>query len=222
MGLANEFEEGSSVARNQQGPLAQASDPYLQVTMACDAAFSSFPVGSRLLGVGEDAASYVDIRSSSSHKVVNFRSTHNEHSDIIRANHAGACRFLEGKTIPRPIYQVRAELFRTLAHPARIQVLELLRDGEHTVGELIPGVGLEPSHLSQHLGTLRRANIVQSRKKGSSVLYKVSDPRVFDLLEVAKDVIAASLSEARDILNALEHPDMAEASPASPPPSPNQ
>ena len=126
---------------------------------------------------------------------------------------------MEGTQIPRPIYQVRAELFRTLAHPARIQVLELLRDGERTVGELIPGVGLEPSHLSQHLGTLRRANIVQSRKKGSSVFYKVSDPRVFDLLEVAKDVIATSLSEARDILTALEHPDMAEASPASQPPS---
>ncbi len=127
---------------------------------------------------------------------------------------------MEDTKIPRPIYQVRAELFRTLAHPARIQVLELLRDGERTVSELIPGVGLEPSHLSQHLGTLRRANIVQTRKRGSSVLYKVSDPRVFDLLEVAKDVIAASLSEAREILTALEHPDLAEASPASPPTEP--
>ncbi|HEX2054326.1 MAG TPA: metalloregulator ArsR/SmtB family transcription factor [Actinomycetota bacterium] len=121
--------------------------------------------------------------------------------------------------IPRPIYQVRAELFRTLAHPARIQVLELLRDGEHTVGELITGVGLEPSHLSQHLGTLRRANIVQSRKKGSSVLYKVSDPRVFDLLEVAKDVIAGSLSEARELLAALQQPELSQATPASQPPA---
>ena len=95
-----------------------------------------------------------------------------------------------------------------------------MRDGERTVSELIPGVGLEPSHLSQHLGTLRRANIVQTRKKGSSVLYKVTDQRVFDLLEVAKDVIAASLSEARDILTALEHPDMAEAAPVSPPSEP--
>lgn len=125
----------------------------------------------------------------------------------------------EGVEIPRPIYQVRAELFRTLAHPARIQVLELLRDGERSVAELIPGVGLEPSHLSQHLGTLRRANIVQSRKKGSNVLYKVSDVRIFDLLEVAKDVIAGSLSEARDLLAALQNPELAEASPASQPPA---
>lgn len=113
-------------------------------------------------------------------------------------------------------------MFRTLAHPARIQVLELLRDGEHTVAELIPGVGLEPSHLSQHLGTLRRANIVQSRKKGSSVFYKVSDPRVFDLLEVAKDVIAGSLSEARDLLTALQRTQLADAAPASQPPVESQ
>lgn len=98
-------------------------------------------------------------------------------------------------------------------------MLELLRDGEHTVGELITGVGLEPSHLSQHLGTLRRANIVQSRKKGSSVLYKVSDPRVFDLLEVAKDVIAGSLSEARELLAALQQPELSQATPASQPPA---
>lgn len=124
-----------------------------------------------------------------------------------------------GLEISRPIYQVRAELFRTLAHPARIQVLELLRDGERSVGELIPGVGLEPSHLSQHLGTLRRANIVQSRKKGSTVFYKVSDIRVFDLLEVAKDVIAGSLSETRDLLAALQNTELAEAPSATQPPA---
>lgn len=99
-------------------------------------------------------------------------------------------------------------------------MLDLLRHGECSVGELIPGVGLEPSHLSQHLGTLRRANIVQSRKRGSAVLYKVTDPRVFDLLEVAKDVIASSLSEAQDLLLALQNSsEMAEATPAPQPPT---
>jgi len=60
----------------------------------------------------------------------------------------------------RPNYQVKADFFKTLAHPARIRVLELLRDGERSVGELIPEVGLEASHLSQQLGILRRANIL--------------------------------------------------------------
>ena len=80
----------------------------------------------------------------------------------------------------RPIYRVKAEFFKTLGHPARIRVLEVLRDGERPVNELIPEVGIEPSHLSQQLAILRRANLVRSRKVGSSVLYSVSEPRVFE------------------------------------------
>ncbi|MGQ0678298.1 MAG: ArsR/SmtB family transcription factor [Actinomycetota bacterium] len=113
----------------------------------------------------------------------------------------------------RPISEVKAEFFKALSHPARIRVLELLRDGRLSVGELIPQVGLEPSHLSQQLSALRRANIVEGRKKGSTVYYSVSDPRIFELLEVAKQIISGSLSEARDLLAELETPDFAEAAP---------
>ena len=104
----------------------------------------------------------------------------------------------------RPIYQVKADFFKTLAHPARIRVLELLRDGERPVSELIPEVGLEPSHLSQQLGVLRRANVVQSRKEGATVLYSVADQRIFDLLEVARAILTSSLEETRDLLAELE------------------
>ena len=104
----------------------------------------------------------------------------------------------------RPIYQVKAELFKTLGHPARIRVLEVLRDGERPVNEIIPEVGIEPSHLSQQLAVLRRANLVRSRKVGSSVLYSVSEPRVFQLLEVAKAILTSSLTETRELLEELE------------------
>jgi len=112
----------------------------------------------------------------------------------------------------RPIYQVKADFFKTLAHPARIRVLELLRDGERSVGELIPEVGIEASHLSQQLGILRRANLVQSRKEGSTVRYSVTDPRIFDLLEVARAILTSTLEESRQLLAELaslefvEHP----------------
>ena len=76
-----------------------------------------------------------------------------------------------------PIYQVKAEFFKTLGHPARIRVLEVLRDGERTVSDLVPAVGIEASHLSQQLAVLRRANLVQARKEGTSVLYSVETPR---------------------------------------------
>ena len=97
----------------------------------------------------------------------------------------------------RPIYQVKADFFKTLAHPARIRVLELLRDGERSVGELIPDVGLEASHLSQQLSALRRAGIVESRKNGATVIYSVVDQRIFDLLAVAKARRSAALTTTR-------------------------
>jgi len=112
--------------------------------------------------------------------------------------------------VTRPIYQVKAEFFKTLGHPARIRVLEVLRDGERPVNEIIPEVGIEPSHLSQQLAVLRRANLVQSRKVGSSVLYSVSEPRVFQLLEVAKAILTSSLTETRELLEELGGLDFAE------------
>lgn len=103
----------------------------------------------------------------------------------------------------RPIYQVKADFFKSLAHPARIRVLELLRDGELSVGELIPEVGLEASHLSQQLAVLRRANVVQARKDGTTVRYSVTDERMFELLEVAKSIITSTLAESTQLIAEL-------------------
>jgi DNA-binding transcriptional ArsR family regulator len=103
-----------------------------------------------------------------------------------------------------PIYQVKAEFFKTLGHPARIRILEVLRDGERPVSELIGEVGIEASHLSQQLGVMRRANLIQSRKVGSSVYYSVGEPMLFELLEVAKRIITASLTETQELLEQFQ------------------
>ncbi|HUY48590.1 MAG TPA: metalloregulator ArsR/SmtB family transcription factor [Streptosporangiaceae bacterium] len=110
----------------------------------------------------------------------------------------------------RPIYRVKADFFKTLGHPARIRILELLRDGECSVGELIPGVGIEPSHLSQQLGILRRANILQVRKEGAAVRYSVTDPRIFELLEVARAILTSSLAGSSQLLAELQTLELAE------------
>jgi ArsR family transcriptional regulator len=109
----------------------------------------------------------------------------------------------------RPIYELKAELFRALAHPARIRALEVLVEGERSVGELQPEVGIESSHLSQQLGVLRRAGLVTTRKEGASVIYAIRDPQLADLLAVAKDMLIASLARTQDLLEGLR----AEASP---------
>jgi ArsR family transcriptional regulator len=103
-----------------------------------------------------------------------------------------------------PIYQVKAEFFKALGHPARIRVLEVLREGERPVSELIPEVGIESSHLSQQLGIMRRANLVQARKDGSIVVYSVANPMLFELLDVAKAILTSSLADTRDLLAELE------------------
>jgi len=103
-----------------------------------------------------------------------------------------------------PIYQVKADFFKTLGHPARIRILEVLREGERSVSALIPAVGIESSHLSQQLGILRRANVVQARKVGAGVVYSVGNPMLFELLDVAKAILTSSLVETRDLLAELE------------------
>ena len=76
-----------------------------------------------------------------------------------------------------PLYQLKAEFFKTLGHPARIRVLELLGEREHAVSELLPEVGVEPANLSQQLAVLRRAGLVVTRKEGSAVYYSLTSPR---------------------------------------------
>ena len=105
--------------------------------------------------------------------------------------------------LSRPISEIKAELFRALAHPARIRVLELLAEGERSVGEMQPLVGIESSHLSQQLAVLRRAGLVDTRKEGSSVYYAIRDPELIALLAVAKRVLIHSLSESTELLAGL-------------------
>ncbi len=110
-------------------------------------------------------------------------------------------------TTSRPISERKADLFRALAHPARIRALEVLADGERFVGELQPLVGIEASHLSQQLAILRRAGLVTSRKQGASVLYAIRDRDLVELLAVAKRLLIHSLTESQNLLtDLLEEP----------------
>ena len=102
-----------------------------------------------------------------------------------------------------PLYKLKAEFFKTLGHPARIRVLELLVERDRTVAELLPEVGLEPSNLSQQLAVLRRAGVVVSAKDGSSVVYSIASPEIADLLAVARKVLTGLLTDQAAILDDL-------------------
>jgi ArsR family transcriptional regulator len=107
------------------------------------------------------------------------------------------------KSAEEPLYEIKANLFRALAHPVRIRVLELLvaaetdpaPAGEVNVAELLADLGVSPSHLSGHLAVLRNYGVVTSRRSGSHVLYRTAHPAVVDLLASARlfllDTLAA-------------------------------
>jgi ArsR family transcriptional regulator len=106
-----------------------------------------------------------------------------------------------------PVYALKADFFRTLGHPARVRLLQTLREGEQSVGALQAALGLDSGGTSQHLAALRKQGIVAGRREGTSVYYRVKDPRVLELLELAKTILTANLEDNRTLLDELAEED---------------
>jgi ArsR family transcriptional regulator len=109
-----------------------------------------------------------------------------------------------------PLYQAKAEFFRTLGHPARIRILELLSERDHAVHELLEQIHIEPSNLSQQLAVLRRTGLVAQRREAGEVVYSINVPETRDLLLAARSILLALLSE-QDQLKAQLRPGRSEA-----------
>jgi len=103
-----------------------------------------------------------------------------------------------------PLYQLKAEFFKTLGHPARIRILELLAQRPHSVGELLTEVGIEGSHMSQQLAVLRRAGVVVASKRGNTVIYSMASPDLAELLAVARTVLTGLLNDQVSMLKDLK------------------
>jgi DNA-binding transcriptional ArsR family regulator len=110
-----------------------------------------------------------------------------------------------------PVYVVKAQLFRVLGHPVRIRMLELLSDGERTVGDVQAELSLDSSSTSQHLAALRQQGVLDSRRDGTNVYYRIRDPRVTQLLAVARQILSSALSDSHALLS-----DLADRTPAGP------
>jgi ArsR family transcriptional regulator len=106
-----------------------------------------------------------------------------------------------------PVYALKASFFRTLGHPARVRILQLLREGEQTVGALQAALDLDSGGTSQHLSALRKQGLVTSRREGTSVYYRVKDRRTLELLELAKAILTAELEDNRALLDELADED---------------
>ena len=99
-----------------------------------------------------------------------------------------------------PLYQVKAEFFRTLGHPARIRILELLAERDHAVHDLLEQISIGSSNLSQQLAVLRRAALVDSRRTSGEVIYSISAPEVRELLLVARRILTDLTGDRRALV----------------------
>mgnify|MGYP003502067486 FL=1 len=99
--------------------------------------------------------------------------------------------------------QFKADFFKALAHPLRIQILELLCEGEKNVNEIQSILGSEGSAVSQQLMVLRSKNIVVGKKDGNKVLYSLRDPLIIDLLAITKQIFTNQLNDAINMLDSV-------------------
>ena len=109
--------------------------------------------------------------------------------------------------MPVPLYQSKAEFFRTLGDPVRIRVLELLGDGPLPVRDLLTEVGIEASSMSHQLAVLRRAGIIVKLADGR---YALAGPDVADLMRAARSFLTKLLDGQSELLDALRVEDDAE------------
>ena len=98
--------------------------------------------------------------------------------------------------MPDTLRQFKASIFQALAHPTRVGIVELLKDGELPAGIIVERLGLEPANASQHFAVLRSKNIVVSRKEGNQVFYSVRDPLLIDVLDIMKRYFQVHMEEA--------------------------
>ena len=105
----------------------------------------------------------------------------------------------------RPIAEAKADLFKAMAHPARVRILEVLAARNCSIGELATETGLELSHLSQQVSVLRRAGLVDSQRVKNSVICSLRDRRTARLLAVARQLISDNLRGDQRLLDALDN-----------------
>lgn len=105
--------------------------------------------------------------------------------------------------INRRLCELHSEICKVLTNPKRIEILNLLRDGEKSVGELATLAELTQTNVSQLLAFLRQKRMVVSRREGSSVFYSVANPKIFKAMDTMKDVLLEQLQEEHDLVDSL-------------------
>jgi ArsR family transcriptional regulator len=93
------------------------------------------------------------------------------------------------------IYQYHAEMCQVFSHPKRLEVINVLRDGEMSVSELAQNLGLAVGNLSQHLSMMKERHILLTRKEGNMVYYRIANPKLIRCFDMMREMLFEQLRQ---------------------------
>ncbi len=99
--------------------------------------------------------------------------------------------------------QLKAEVLKALAQPTRLKILEMLRNGERCICEIVPAINGEQSNISRHISTMQKSHLITTRKDGVKVMVKVRDPRIFEILDTVGVFLKTQMQEQSRLIRAL-------------------
>ena len=113
-------------------------------------------------------------------------------------NHICKEEFMEERVL-----EMKAEVLKALAQPTRLKILELLRNGEKCICEIVPAINGEQSNISRHISLMQKSHLVTTRKDGVKVMVKVKDPKIFEILDSIGTVLKNRVSEQSRLMRSL-------------------
>jgi DNA-binding transcriptional ArsR family regulator len=110
---------------------------------------------------------------------------------------------MEKAKIDTAVFEMQAEICKTLANPTRLRILHVLRDGEKSVGQLAELLCLRQANLSQHLSIMRQSQILKTRKQGSNIYYSVAFPKINAACDLVRELLIESLGRRQELTKNL-------------------
>ena len=101
------------------------------------------------------------------------------------------------------IFELHAEVCKTLANPWRLKLIELLRNGERPLKELVEETGIPLANVSQHLNLMKAAGVVESRREGSRSFYRLTNPKILKAFDLMREILRDRLAETGEMARAL-------------------
>ena len=101
------------------------------------------------------------------------------------------------------VLELKAEILKVLAQPTRLKILELLRNGERCICEIVPAINGEQSNISRHISLMQKSHLVTTRKDGVKVMVKVRDPKIFEILDHVSSLLKKQIVETGKLVRKL-------------------